>query len=235
MPLFFIPGIFALGGLARRVGIGLGIAAVHLWQNAAYLNQRRGESTPREKAAWLRRCVIATSLVCAEYLVLSWLSPRLDTVPSILGSWLVVLLLPKPTPRIPLLVARLFALATTSTSFGSFWIWSVARWPALQAADGVFLACWWVLAFALLVWSLLALRRPRHTTVALATMRPARQQARYDSLSTPYPEPATVQGTYVRSNAQAYFEWTSKTTRIKLFAEVRAEKDDLTIRSNVGQ
>jgi hypothetical protein len=235
MPLFFISGIFALGRLARRVGVGVGIVAAHLWQGSQHLNQKRLESSPHEKSAWLRRCLIATALVIAEYFVLSFLSPRLDTVPSLLGSWLVVMFLPKPTPRIPLLIARSFALATTSTSFGSVWIWAVARWPVLSAADSVYLVFWWSLAFALLVWSFLALRRPHNRALALATIQPAQQQARGDSHSTPYPAPATAHATSVRSNTHASFEWTTKTTRIKLSAEVRTEKVDLTVRSNVGQ
>ena len=229
MPLFFIPGIFALGGLARRVGVGLGIVAAHLWGGS------RLQPYQHERSAWLRRCLIATSLVCAGYFVLSWLSPRLDTIPSLLGSWIVVALLPKPTPRIPLLIARLFALATTSTSFGSIWIWAVTRWPGLQVAEGVFLVCWWGLAFALLVWSFLALRRPRNRAVALVTIQPIQPQSRGYSQWTPYPEVPSVHGTSVRSNAQASFEWETATTRIRLSAEVGTEKTNLTVRSNIGQ
>ena len=229
MPLFFIPGIFALGGLARRVGIGLGIVAAYLSGHSRF------QPSQQERSAWLRRCLIATSLVCAGYLILSRLSPRLDTIPSLLGSWIVVALLPKPTPRIPLLIARLFALATTSTSFGSIWIWAMTRWPALQAAEGMFLFCWWGLAFALLVWSSLALRRPGNRAVALATIPPIQQQSTGYSHWTPYREVPSAHGTSVRSNAQASFEWKTATTRIRLSAEVRTEKVNLTVRSNLGQ
>jgi hypothetical protein len=229
MPFFFIPGIFALGGLARRVGVGLGIVAAHLSGHSRF------QPSQYERSVWLRRCLIATSLVCAGYFVLSWLSPRLDTIPSLLGSWIVVALLPKPTPRIPLLIARLFALATTSTSFGSTWIWAVTRWPALQAAEGMFLVCWWGLAFALFVWSFLALRRPGNRAVALATIPPIQQQSSGHSHWTTYPEVPSADGTSVRSNAQASFEWKTATTRIRLSAEARTEKVNLTVRSNLGQ
>ncbi len=224
MPLFFIPGIFALGGLARRVGVGLGILAAHLFRGCRF------ESSPHERSAWLRRCLIATFLVCAEYFILSWLSPRTDTGPSLVGSWLVVMLLPKPSPRLPLLIARLFATATTSTSIASVWMWAVVRWPTLNTVDGVFLVGWWGLAFALLVWSFLALRRPQNRNVALAPILPPQQQTSEHSYSMPYPEPTTVQGTFVRSNHHASFEWANKNMRIKLSADVRTEKIDLTVR-----
>lgn len=230
MPHFFSPGMFRpVGlGLAHRLGSGIGAAAAHLWHEAEYVNLRRAASSAPEKWAWVRRCLIASVLVVGEYVILSWLSPRLDSLLALFGSWLVLALLPKPTPRIPLLAARIYVLGTTSTSFGSVWIWAAARWTTLLAWENLFLLCWWGLSFTLLVWSFLALRLPRgfQTALTQSVAHPLQQFPDAD----PRKEYTTAHLGTSHSDVQASFEWASQTTRVKLSTAVRTSKTEATSR-----
>jgi hypothetical protein len=71
------------------------------------------------------------------------------------SSWLVLFLLPKPTPRIPLFAARCLAFVTTIAAASIGLDWLAKALPLLQPWKGLL---WFVLMSGLLVWAFMALR-----------------------------------------------------------------------------
>lgn len=215
MPLFFIPAIFAIDKLAYRLGRLLG-------SGAAIASGRGTPSYARSssRTAWLGRCVLSLVIVTGTYGILSWLSPRMDTIPSLLGSWLALLLLPRPTPRLFLLVARLFAMATSISVLGSSWTWALRSWPQVGTYEGVFLVLWWSLAFAMLVWALAALRRRPEYPRELIPVIP-RSVTEYSQ-----PAPDAVDELVAKtSHTQLglWFEWVRPSSRGIVSAHMRVE------------
>lgn len=221
MPLFFIPAILAIDKLAYRLGHLLG-------SGAAIASSRGAPSYTRSpsRTAWLGRCVLSLVIVTGTYGILSWLSPRMDTIPSLLGSWLALLLLPRPTPRLFLLVARLFAMATSISVLGSSWTWASKRWQPISPFEGLFLVCWWGLAFAMLVWALAALRRrsQHHRALVPVIPRPVTDH------SQPAPEVVdSLEAETSHTQMNAGLQWTTRSTRVTLSAQVRTARQSLAV------
>jgi hypothetical protein len=219
MPLFFIPAIFAIDKMAYLLGRLLG-------SGAAIASGRGAPSYSRSssRTAWLGRCVLSLVIVTGTYSILSWLSPRMDTVPSLLGSWLALLLLPRPTPRLFLLVARLFVMATSTSFFGSLWRRASERWQFISSLEGLFLVCWWGLAFAMLVWALAALRRrsQQHRALVPVIPRPA--------IDNSQPSPETFDRLVAETShtqVNASVEWATRSTFARVSVHVTAEKQVL--------
>ncbi len=219
MPLFFIPAIFAIDKLAYRLGrlLGSGAAIATCRGTPSY-------SRPASTTIWLGRCALSLAILVTTYGVLSWLSPRMDTLPSLLGSWLALLLLPRPTPRLFLMIARLFAMATSISVLGSSWTWAIKRWPRIDSFEGAFLLCWWGLTFAMLVWASLALRRP-HASRALVPVIP-RPVVSNSKASLGVVESVEVETSH--THVSTGFTLTTPSTKVSLSAQVTTTKQRAT-------
>ena len=99
--------------LPRWIGWHIGAGVASIGREFDYLTQRARTSSERERSAWLFRCAVSCALVIGEYVLLYVLLPRRDNLVSLGSSWLVLLLLPRPTPRIPLFAGRCLAFVTT--------------------------------------------------------------------------------------------------------------------------
>ncbi len=163
MPLFFGSGPPA--SLARWIGGRFGAGVASIGQEVDYLKQRAKSSSGTERSAWLFRCAVACALVAAEYVFLYAFLSRRDSLVALGSSWLVLLALPRPTPRIPLFAARVLAFVTTIAAASAGFDRLGKTWPLFQAWNGIL---WFVLMGGLLVWSFLALR-PHAPTVAQAS------------------------------------------------------------------
>lgn len=165
-----MPGIFGSGppnaGLATWIGWYLRAGADSIGREVDYMARRARTSTDGERSAWLFRCVVSCILVIAEFLILYVLLPRRDNLIAVGSSWLVLLLLPKPTPRIPLFAARCLAFVTTIAAVSIGLDWLAKAWPLIQPWNGVL---WFVLMAGLLVWAFMALR-PRAPVSARAAL-----------------------------------------------------------------
>lgn len=216
MPLSFIPAIFAIDKLAYRLGrlLGTGAAIAAGRDTPSY-------SRPVSTTAWLGRCALSLAILASTYGILSWLSPRMDTIPSLMGSWLALLLLPRTTPRLFLMIARLFAMATSISVLGSSWTWAVKRWPQVDSFEGIFLAGWWGLAFAMLVWALVALRRRPRPNYALVPVIP---RPVVDCRQPVLEGFESVAAETSHTHLNASFDWATRSARLTISAQVRTEK-----------
>jgi len=153
MPRFFGPGPPA--SLAHWIGWRVGAGVASVGREVDYLTQRAKTSSQPERSAWLFRCIVSCSLVIAEYFFLYAVLSRRDNLLALGSSWLVLLLLPKPIPRVPLFVGRCLAFVTTIANSAVAFDWLGKTWPPLQTWDGVL---WFVLMGGLLVWAFMAFR-----------------------------------------------------------------------------
>ena len=161
MPHYSKPGQMAPLNLAQWFGWWVGAGAAKIGREIEFLADRTRHATTSERAAWIQRCVLSTLLVGGEYLLLRLLTPKPDSLVALAGVWTVLLVLPRPTPRIPLWFARAFAFVATVSALNAYWKLASSASPSLAAWDGVFTICWGLLSFAMIVWVFLALRGTR--------------------------------------------------------------------------
>lgn len=155
--------------LSYRVGWLFGAGLTTVAREAHYLTERTKTASPVERSAWLYRCVISFAVVGAEFVVARLLfDSRLDHVFSLPLAVGVLLVLPRPHVRWPLLVARAFVLVTTLSALERAHVWSLKNYPeTVRSWDSVYSLGSLVLMFGLWIWVLFALR-PRATTAAMA-------------------------------------------------------------------
>jgi transitional endoplasmic reticulum ATPase len=123
-----------------------------------YLARRVKISSAAEKSAWWFRCVVSCALVAGECLIFSWLSFPINSLPTLVISWFVLFLLPKPTPRIPLFAGRWVALIALLFNLDVAFAAVGEVVPATRTWDGAFAMLWWVIAAVLVFWAFRALR-----------------------------------------------------------------------------
>lgn len=153
--------------LAYRVGWLFGAGAAKATNEARYLAQAASHSTSAARSAWLSRCLTSGVIVAASgwaCLKLIALGGSLTMVAAAI-SWIALAVLPTPTPRIPLMVARLTIAGTTSALLQLSVEGTIG-----EASDWKFpvLAGWFAIVIAMLFWSLAALRRPSSHAYAQA-------------------------------------------------------------------
>jgi transitional endoplasmic reticulum ATPase len=161
MPHYSKPGQMAPFNLAHWLGWWVGAGAAKVGREVEFLANRTRHATTSERSAWIQRCVVSTLLVGGEYLLIRLLSPKPDSLVALAGVWTVLLVLPRPTPRIPLWFARVFAFVGTVGALNAYWKLASSASPGLAAWDGVFTICWGLLSFGMIVWVFLAFRGTR--------------------------------------------------------------------------
>ncbi len=156
-----MPGIFGSGppnaGLATWIGWYLRAGADSIGREVDYLARRARTSSQPERSAWVFRCVVSCAMVLGECLVLNWLSFRPDSLVTLITSWSVLFLLPKPTPRIPLFAARWVALVASVLNLNVAFDAIKKVLPAATTWNGVFTILWWVATGVLVFWAFRAL------------------------------------------------------------------------------
>lgn len=222
MPLSFISAIFAVSRLAYWLGRLLGAgAAVAVGRGGSSLAPGAGS---RSKAAWFGRAVWSLVLLAGTYGVLASISPRLDTLPSVVGSWLVLLLLPRRTPRLFLMVVRLVVMATSISALWSSWNWLAVRWPQATMFEGLFVLCWWGVAAAMLVWAFLALRGTRWHTLAIVRAIPRPVDGHWQGVSG---SSERLQAETTHAHLDARLEWSGRSTKVRISALVITDKQTI--------
>jgi len=154
--------------LSYRVGWLFGTGLTKVAREAHYLTERTKTASALERSAWLYRCVISFALVGAEFVVARlFFDSRLDHVFSLPLAVGVLLVLPRPHVRWPLLIARAFVLVTVLAVLERVHVWSLKNYPeTIRSWDSVYSLGSFVLMFGLWIWVLFALR-PRATTAAV--------------------------------------------------------------------
>ncbi len=155
-----IPGV----RLFQWIGWKLRTAVSSVGQEIDFLSTRAKASSGPEKSAWLFRAVVASALVVGECLILRALSIRPNSIWTLVTAWVILALLPRPTPRIPLFAARWVALIALLLNLNAGFGTLKKILPAIRSWEGSFAILWWSVAAALAVWGFLALRPQRPTT-----------------------------------------------------------------------
>jgi transitional endoplasmic reticulum ATPase len=155
--------------LSYRVGWLFGTGLTKVAREAHYLTERTKTASALERSAWLYRCVISFALVGAEFLIARlFFDSRLDHVLSLPLAVSVLLVLPRPHVRWPLLIARAFVLVTVLAVLERAHVWSLKSYPeTVRSWDSVYSFGSLVVMFGLWIWVLFALR-PRATVAAVA-------------------------------------------------------------------
>ena len=161
--------------LARWIGWSARAGVDRLGKEADHLADQARTASDTEKSAWVFRCIVSFVLIACEWVLLSFFGVRADSPITLVVAWATILLLPKPTPRIPLVVARILAVVFTMANLAAFYDLAKGKYPALLApfssiagASGV--AIW----IGLSIWVLFALRSPARE--AKPDLRPASPQ-----------------------------------------------------------
>jgi len=155
--------------LSYRVGWLFGAGLTKVAREAHYLTERTTTASALERSAWLYRCVISFAMVGAEFLIARlFFASRLDHVLSLPLAVGVLLVLPRPHVRWPLLTARAFVLVTILAVLERVHVWSLKSYPeTFRSWDSVYSLGSLVLMFGLWIWVLFALK-PRATAAAVA-------------------------------------------------------------------
>ncbi len=155
--------------LFYRVGWLFGAGVARAGDEASYLTNRAKTASAVERSAWLYRCVISCALVGAEFLAARlFFDSGLDHALSLPLALTVLVALPRPRVRWPLLVARAFVLVTLLATLERLHVWAVKDYPsAVRPWEQVYSVGSIVLMLGLWVWVLFALR-PRSKAVTLA-------------------------------------------------------------------
>lgn len=144
--------------LGHWVGQRIGAGAARLGGEVDYLVDRTRSSSSPERTAWLQRCLIASAMVAGEYLLINPLSSRMDDLASLAVSWAVLLLLPRPAPRLLLFAARFTAVGAGLMNIRSAVNRLESTFPGL-ASWTIPLALGWLGLMAVgIVWTLRSLR-----------------------------------------------------------------------------
>jgi transitional endoplasmic reticulum ATPase len=144
-------------GLATWIGWYLRAGADSIGREVNGIARRAKTSSGNERSAWLYRGIVSCALVAGEILVLYWLSLRPDSVATLVTSWCVLLVLPKPTPRIPLFAARWIALIALLLNLNVLFDVIKSAVPGAKGWDGAFTMLWWVCTAMLAIWAFRAL------------------------------------------------------------------------------
>lgn len=163
MPRFFWsapPYVTVASWLGWRLGSGIRSVA----REGDYLAHRASTSSQTERSAWLLRLIVSCGLVAGEVLVLNWLSFGLNSIPTLLTSWCVLFLFPRPTPRVPLFAGRFIAGLALLLNLNVAHDAAKRVLPALNRWDGLIAIVWWLLAGVLVVWAFKAFWPHRHRT-----------------------------------------------------------------------
>jgi transitional endoplasmic reticulum ATPase len=149
--------------VASWLGWHLGAGIRSVAREGDYLAHRASTSSEDEKSAWLFRLIVSCGLVGGEVLLLNWLSFGLNSVPTLLTSWCVLFLLPRPTPRVPLFAGRFIAGLALLLNLNVAHNAVKKVLPMLNRWDGLIATLWWLIAAVLVMWAFKAFwpRSPR--------------------------------------------------------------------------
>ena len=156
-------------GLAYWVGQRLRRGVDGLAEEAAFLQGRVRGATPAQRLAWLWRCGVAIALLAAELAILSISNSKAGSPLAFLTSWLALVLMPRPVPRLLLVTGRLLAAVFTAAGLASLISWTTSEFSGLRPWSSMLtlvnVAAW----LGMTIWALAGLRRPSLRSTTLAT------------------------------------------------------------------
>ena len=160
-----MPRVFGFGpfdaGFAQWIGLCIRAGFLGIGREADHLARRARAASRAERSAWVYRCIASCLLIVGQGAILSLAGVRTDHPLTLIVAWATIFLLPKPTPRIPLVVARALAMVFTMTNLAAFYDLAKAKYPSVVEPYGS-VAGWCGIAIwiALSIWVLVSLRDP---------------------------------------------------------------------------
>ncbi len=167
--------------LFYRVGWLFGTGVTKVVHEARFLTARSKTASALERSAWLYRCVISFALVGAEFFIARlFFDSRLDHVLSLPLAVGVLLVLPRPRVRWPLLTARAFVLVTLLAILERLHLWALKNYQsAVRPWDPIYSVGSIVLMFGLWVWVLVALRPKSRAVTLVGSAQQSQTTARW--------------------------------------------------------
>jgi len=164
--------------LSYRVGGLFGAGVARAGHEARYLTNKAKTASAVERSAWLYRCVISCALIGAEiFIARLFFDSRLDHALSLPLAVAVLVALPRPRVRWPLLTARAFVLVTLLAILERLHLWALKSYPsAVRPWEQVYSVGSILLMLGLWIWVLFALRR-RSRAVTHAGSAPQSERA----------------------------------------------------------
>ena len=159
-----MPRVFGFGpfdaGFAQWIGLSVRAGFLGIGREVDHLAHRARAASRTERSAWAYRCIASCLLIVGQGAILSLAGVRTDHPLTLIVAWATIFLLPKPTPRIPLVVARALAMVFTMTNLAAFYDLAKAKYPSVVEPYGS-IAGWCGIAIwiALSIWVLSSFRR----------------------------------------------------------------------------
>jgi hypothetical protein len=160
-----MPRVFGFGpfyaGFAQWIGLSIRAGFLGIGREIDHLARRARAASGAERSAWVYRCIASCLLIVGQGAILSLAGVRTDHPLTFITAWATIFLLPKPTPRIPLAVARALAMVFTMTNLAAFYDLANAEYPSVVEPYGS-IAGWCGIAIwiALSIWVLTSFRDP---------------------------------------------------------------------------
>lgn len=154
--------------LAYWVGQRLRRGVDGVAEEVAFLQGRVLGATPAQRLSWLWRCGVAITLLAAETAVLTISNSKAGSPLTFVTSWLALVLMPRPVPRLLLVTGRLLAAIFTAAGLASLLSWAASEYSGLRLWSSVLTLANVAVWLGMTVWALAGFRRqhPRLTTSA---------------------------------------------------------------------
>jgi hypothetical protein len=151
------------GALARWIGESVGAGLARIAGEADYLGRRTRTASPAERSAGLFRFFVSCVVIGVELALLMVLRIGASSPIALAIAWVAIVILPKPTPGVLLVVARMLAVVFTLTNLGVLYDSIKAKLPSIQNYGAIIGSFGFVIWTALFLWALSALRLSRHS------------------------------------------------------------------------
>lgn len=151
--------------LAHWIGRWIGTGARSAADEISFLSQRSRQVSASQRADWIRRVLVSTLVLLGMWFVVTALIPSLGSFVKCGAAWVLIAILPRPTPRLILFAARMLAMITTLFVIGDIAEYLKGPLPEVSGMIGL---CGLVAWVGLGIWAFLAFRSsPPRATVSV--------------------------------------------------------------------
>lgn len=151
--------------LAHWIGRWIGTGARSAADEISFLSQRSRQVSASQRADWIRPVLVSTLVLLGMWFVVTALIPSLGSFLKCGAAWVLIAILPRPTPRLILFAARMLAMITTLFVIGDIAEYLKGPLPEVSRMIGL---CGLVAWVGLGIWAFLAFRSsPPRATVSV--------------------------------------------------------------------
>lgn len=151
--------------LAHWIGRWIGTGARSAADEISFLSQRSRQASGAQRADWLKRVLVSALILLGMWFVVTAVIPSLGSFVKCGAAWVLIAILPRPTPRLILFAARMLAMITTLFVIGDIAEYLKGPLPEVSRMIGL---CGLVAWVGLGIWAFLAFRSsPPRATVSV--------------------------------------------------------------------